>query len=328
MLISTDTFIATFSLIVGVVTALLVACSAIYFIRRVRIERPAIGKFNGRDIAILFVLLSTIPLFYTILPRWLLTAFLALTFVASLSIGFRPVLSPAALWLGIGFLIGLNIWLGDNMLGSVAGWQLFWAENDVIVLLGAVSVANLYVQGGMSLRHVAWFALLLAAYDVVFTAMFPVTIQLVEKFLGYPLDPSMGMRWSFDNAAVGIGDLLVYALFAVAAFKAYGRAAARVAIIVTVIFGSAVPALVPLVIDYVDARTDTLVPAQAWFGPAAFLTYRLLRRKYGRERTTQEFLASADVKNPVVIVAPAGRPQPAPASVDRQHASEPVEATT
>ena len=35
------------------------------------------------------------------------------------------------------------------------GWQLFWVENDVIVLLAAVSVANLYVQGGMKLEHVA-----------------------------------------------------------------------------------------------------------------------------------------------------------------------------
>ena len=57
-------------------------------------------------------------------------------------------------------LIGASIWLSRTMLGTVVGWQLSWLETDVIVLLGAVSVANLYVQGGMRLQHVAWFALL------------------------------------------------------------------------------------------------------------------------------------------------------------------------
>ena len=145
------------------------------------------------------------------------------------------MLSPAKLWLGIGLLIGLNIWMGNNLLGTVLGWQLFWAENDVIVLLAAVSVANLYVQGGMKLRHVAWFALVLAGYDVVFTSIWPVTNELVEEFLGYPLDPSIGMRWGFDNAAIGLGDLLVYALFVLAAFKAYGRRAGQIALAVVVV---------------------------------------------------------------------------------------------
>ncbi len=43
------------------------------------------------------------------------------------------------------------------MLGTISGWQLSWIENDIIVVLAAVAVVNLYVQGGMRLRHVAWF---------------------------------------------------------------------------------------------------------------------------------------------------------------------------
>jgi len=46
-------------------------------------------------------------------------------------------------------------------------------ENDIIIVLGAVSVANLYVQGGMKMRHVAWFALALAGYDMIFTTIWP-----------------------------------------------------------------------------------------------------------------------------------------------------------
>jgi hypothetical protein len=106
------------------------------------------------------------------------------------------------------------------------------------------------------------------------------------------------MRWGFDNAAIGIGDLLVYGLFVLAAYKGYGPAAARLATGVVLVFGAAAPALVPLLIDYVDARTDTLVPAQFWFGPAAFLTWVLLRWRHGRERTMREFLESGDVVRP------------------------------
>jgi len=296
--LSSDVHLAIFGLCMGVVGSVLVSVCAWYYLRRVRIERPPIGTFNGRDIGILFVLLSTIPLFYLLLPRWLLTSFLAVTFLASISIGFGPVLSPAKLWLGIGTLIGLNIWMGNNLLGTAFGWQMFWAENDIIILLGAVSVANLYVQGGMKMRHVAWFALALAGYDMIFTTIWPVTNALVEEFLGYPLDPSMGMRWGFDNAATGIGDLLVYALLVLTAFKAYGRRAGQIALAVVVAFGAVVPAFVPLLINYVDSRTDTLVPAQAWFGPAAYITYRIMRSRYGRERTMKEFEASADVVHP------------------------------
>lgn len=314
--------LAIFTLCVTVPSALLVCLLAKFYLRRVRIDRPAIGVFNGRDVVVLFVLLSTIPLFYLQLPRWLLTGFLVITFVSSLSIGYRPVLSPTKLWTGIGILLGLNIWMGNNALGTVLGWQLFWLENDVIVLLGAVAVANLYVQGGMKMRYVAWFALVLAGYDAFFTEVFPVTNALVEEFLGYPLDPSIGMRWHFDNAAIGIGDLFVYALFVISAFKAYGRAAGRAALAVVVAFGAIAPAVVPLAINYIDARNDTLVPAQAWFGPAAFITYLVLRRRHGAERTMQEFLASDDVvrpraDRPAEDAAPVS-PAPTPAQPDRQ----------
>jgi hypothetical protein len=128
----------------------------------------------------------------------------------------------------------------------------------------------------------------------------------------------MGWRLGFDNTAVGLGDLLVYSLFTIAALKAYGPAAGRFAFALVVVFGSVVPALVPLVIDYVDPRTtDVLVPAQAWFGPAAYLGYRYLRRRYGRERTVGEFWASADFlgRRPVAPqTAPAADPAPVPAA--------------
>lgn len=277
-----------------VATALTIVC-AVWYLRHVRMERPGIGTFKGRDIAILTVFLATLPLLYIHLPRVVLTSFLAVTFIASISIGLKPLLKPAQVWFVVGGLIGLNIWLARTMLGTVHGWQIYWAEDAILVVLGAASVANLYVQGGMKLKHVASFALTLAFYDVVFTTAFPVTDALAEDFLGFPLDPSVGMRFGIANAALGLGDLLVYSLFFCASFKAYGRKGAKLAGGLVMLFGVAGPSYASLVVDVLDARGDRIIPAQAIFGPAAFLAYRWMRKHWGRERTMKEFLESDDM---------------------------------
>lgn len=295
-----------FELIVAVGATLITNVLALLYLRRVRLERPPIGTFNGRDIGILCCFLVTLPLLYVVLPQWALTGFLILTFTASLSIGYRPLVGRGRLWLGIGLLLGLNIWMTRTLLGTVLGWQIYWVENSVIVVLGAVAVANLYVQGGMRLKHVAGFALGLAAYDAIFTLKWPITNKLAERFLGFPLDPSVAFRMGVYNASIGIGDLLVYALFVIAAYKAYGRVASSIAMALTAVFGAAVPALAPLATQaFLDARTDLIVPAQSAFGPVAFLCYLWMRRRWGPERTMRQFLESTE---PQTAAEPASTP--------------------
>src|SRR5262245_57273389 len=143
-MISSDLKLSAFALVVSLITNLAIGLGAPYYLRRVRMERPAIGVFNPRDICVLFVLLATLPVFYLHLPRWLLLTFLTITFLSAISIGLRPLMSPARVWLTVGVLIGLNFWMGRNLLGTVLGWQLFWLETSVIVLLAAISVTNLY----------------------------------------------------------------------------------------------------------------------------------------------------------------------------------------
>jgi hypothetical protein len=292
---SSQSFLSLFQLCMTIVGAMAACLGALFYLRRVRLERPAIGTFNGRDVLFLFAFLVLLPGFYLLLPQWALTTVLALTFAAALSIGFRPVLAPATLWLGIGLLIGANLWMGQRMINNVHNWQLVWAENSIIVLLAAISVANLYVQGGMQLRHVAWFAGGLAVYDSLFTLVWPVSNLLIREFVNHPLFPAMGMRIGYDEAIVGLGDLLVYAGFTIAAVKAYGRPGLRLALSLVVVFGAVMPTLSGLLINYVDLRLDVVIPAQTWFGPAAILGYLWLRRRYGRERTMKEYLASIDV---------------------------------
>jgi hypothetical protein len=312
-------FLSVFQMCVTIISAALACLGALLYLRRVRLERPAIGRFNGRDVVFLFAFLVLLPGLYLLLPEWALTSVLVLTFAAALSIGFRPVLSPGALWLGIGVLIGANLWMGQRMINNVFNWHFVWAENSVVVLLAAISVANLYVQGGMQLKHVAWFAGALAVYDSVFTLVWPVSNLLIREFVNHPLFPAMGMRLGFDEAIAGLGDLLVYAGFTIAAVKAYGRPGLRLALILVLVFGAVMPAMSGLLFNYVDSRLDVVIPAQTWFGPAAVLGYLWLRRRYGRERTMKEYLASVDAQRPAAPTSPA---IPGPRKIE----SEPVSA--
>jgi hypothetical protein len=285
--------VTEFGVVVVGVTA--VSAGALWYFRRVRMERPPIGTFNGRDIVTLLTFISVLPFLYAVLPNWLITCLLALTFTSSLAIGYRQLLGATRTWLGIGLLIGLNIWTSNHMMGTTGGWQLWWAEDSILVGLGAIAIANLYVQGGMKLQYAAWFALALAVYDIVFASILPLTDKLVAGYLAHPLDPLLGMRFGIDNFGVGLGDLLIYALFLTASYKAYGPQAARLAFGLILVVGGCVTAFVPFLLNFLDSQLDLLVPSQAFFGPAAFLCYLWLKHRYGRERTMAEYLASADV---------------------------------
>jgi hypothetical protein len=300
----------------GVIMVGLIAVSAgaLFYFRHVRMERPPVGTFNGRDIGVLLVFISTLPFLYAVLPDWLITCLLVLTFTSSLFIGYKPVVGATRAWLGIGLLIGLNIWTSHHLMGSTAGWQLWWGELSILVGLGAIAVANLYVQGGMKLQYVAWFALALAVYDIIFATILPLTDKLVAGYLAHPLDPLLGMRFGIDNYGVGLGDLLIYALFLTATYKAYGAHAARLAFGLIVVVGGVVTAFVPFLLNFFDTELDLLVPSQAFFGPAAFLFYLWMKHRYGRERTMGEYRASTD--SAALTTTPAQpAPAPEPASV-------------
>ncbi len=296
------------------VSATVVCAGALAYFRRVRMDRPAIGTFNTRDVLILLVFIGVLPFVYGWLPVPVVTCLLVLTFASALYIGYRSLLGPVGIWLGIGLLVGFNIYTSYHLMGTLGGWQLWFAEQSVAVMLGAIAVCNLYLQGGMKLQHVAWLSLGLAGYDLLFAGYYPLTGRLIARYLTHPLTPLVGMRFHFDDYAVGLGDLLVYSLFFVAAYKAYGARAAAIAAGVIVLMGSFATAFIPLVFGtnfFKNANLDILVPAQSLFGPAALLTYLWLKRHYGRERTMAEYLASQAGAAAAPQVEPAPAPEPA-----------------
>jgi hypothetical protein len=302
----------TLTLLCVIMTGVVLVCAgALAYFRRVHMERPAVGAFNGRDVAVLLVVIGVLPFVYGWLPVPFVTVLLCLTFGSALYIGYRPLLGPVGIWVGIGLLIGFNIWSSNHVMGTIAGWQLWYSEQTIAVLLTAIAVSNLYVQGGMKLRHVAWLALGLAAYDVLFASYYPLTGRLLARYITHPLTPVVGMRFGEVDYAVGLGDLLVYSLFFVAAYKAYGKGAAAVAAGVIAVMGGFATAFIPYVFNLTNANLDVLIPAQSLFGPAAFVTYLWMRRHYGRERTMAEYLASQRAAVPAAQVEQAPAPEPA-----------------
>src|SRR5438128_11601104 len=99
LLISSQLSLSIFQLCVALIGASAASLGALAYFRRVRMERPAIGRFNGRDVTILFFFLMILPAFYLLIPRWALETLLVLTFMSALSIGFGPLLRPTRMWL-------------------------------------------------------------------------------------------------------------------------------------------------------------------------------------------------------------------------------------
>lgn len=266
-------------------------CALLYF-RRVRLERPSVGVFNPRDIAILLFFITALPLLYLILPSIALTGILVITFVSALYLALRPFLRPLYLWPLIALLIIADIVVTETMLGTRQGWQVYWVITSCVVLVAAVGVSNLYVQGGMRLQYIAWFTLLLAGYDTFFNVVIPISLKLADRFEGQPLDPSIGFTMSVYTGNIGIGDLLVYSLFIIAAYKGFGKRGVIASFIIIPIFGAILPALSPLFIaNFVRQNIGIVVPAQAFFGPAAFVTYFLLARGT-RERSMAQWMSA------------------------------------
>lgn len=261
------------------------ALAALAYYSRVHLERPAIGTFNTRDIVVLSVFIVLLPVLYLHVPQIVLTGFLILTFASALGIGLRPVLAAPYRRILIPVLIGSEILVTYRLLGTANGLKLYWVLTSTIVLIAAMSVSNLYVQGGLRIRQVAGLALFLALYDLFFSLVIPLTPQLALAFEGRPLNASIGWASGGRSANVGLGDLLVYGLFATAAFKEFGSRGSRSALATIFVFGALAPTLAPLVISHFNQGTDgVVVPAQTFFGPAAFAVSLLLHRR-ARPRT-------------------------------------------
>jgi hypothetical protein len=281
-----DMFVqTTFQTTVVFVAALGAPLLALFYFRNVRLERPALGVFNTRDILLILAFILSLPFLYLVLPSHVLTGMLVLTFCSALYIAGRPFLSPRLLWPLIALLVGGDIIVTQAFMGTGWGWQLYWVFNNMIVLAAVVGVSNLYVQGGMRLSQVAWLSLILAFYDAFFVLVIPVSPHLADRFHGQALDAALGWIMGPYSSNIGIGDLLIFALFLISACKGFGRKGVFASVAIIAIFGALLPSLSSVIIlPFVHAGNGFTIPVQTFLGPAALLTYSLLRRS-GKERS-------------------------------------------
>ncbi|MFD5417068.1 hypothetical protein ACFWJT_03360 [Streptomyces sp. NPDC127069] len=277
-----------YQLAVTIALALAVCAGAVHYFRTVRAARPPVGVFNGRDIFVIMGFVLALPYVYLALPGGALPAVLALVFAGGLSVGYRPVIGNGRLrWALIAVLIA-GVFAAHLAFGELAA--PYWIANSCVVGLVVVSATNLNVQGGMRLRNVAWFLLALTLYDAFFAWVVPLTEELSEAVQGYPFAPAAGLRIGDDlGAVVGMGDLLAYALFTTTAYKAYGKAGLRTGIALVLLFGAVAPVVTLHVVGVVTGHVPAVMPAQVFFGPAAFIGYLLLRRR-GPERRMAEIV--------------------------------------
>lgn len=287
-----DMHLTIFQTVVVLTAALLTPLLSLLYFRRVRLERPALGVFNTRDILLILAFILSLPFLYLILPSFVLTGMLALTFSTALYIALRPFLRPLYLWPVVAVLLVGDIVVTRTLMGTTQGWQIYWAFNNIIVLGAVIGISNLYVQGGMRMIQVVWFSFILACYDLFFDLVIPVSAHLADRFHGQPLDAAMGWISGPYSSNLGIGDILIFALFMISAYKGFGRKGLFASLVTIALCGAIMPSLSPLVImPLVRGGVGITVPAQTFFGPFAVLTYYLLRRS-GPERSMAQWTSA------------------------------------
>jgi len=83
----------------------------------------------------------------------------------------------------------------------------------------------------------------------------------------------MGFRFGPHVQNIGVGDLLVFTLFVLAAYRGHGRLAAAVSAAAVVVVGGIVPIVLPSLVSGLNTEGGFVIPVQTFFGPVAFLLY-------------------------------------------------------
>jgi hypothetical protein len=254
-------------------------CAWGYF-RRVRINRPPLGTFGLGDVAMLLIAVVVVPFLYLIVPVVVASILLGVGALSVLALALEPVIPIAgARWAVIVVVLAGNVFL--TTLGSFDAWIHFVA-NDVVLLLIVIGTSNLWAQSGLRARDAAVLGAGLALYDFVFTAVLPTTNDLIARLADLPFAPIVGWPTGTDQqwVAIGLGDLLLAAVFPLVMRKAFGRVAglAALAINVGVIV---VLMLVPL---------SGTFPVMVIIGPLMVVQFFVWTQRRGHERTTWQYL--------------------------------------
>jgi hypothetical protein len=263
-------------LVVSLATAAMIL-SWLYF-SRYAVARPPIGVINLWDIALMIGGIILVPYLYLVLPGWAVTGLLVLGAWSALYLVFEPLLRRRQLIWGLsGALV-----LADSATAALFATDksVILVVNNLVMILLVVGIANLWAQSGMQARAVTLLGAFLIVYDLIATSLTPLMGALLQRLAAQPLAPQLA--WPIgrtDVVAIGVGDVLVAAVFPLVLRRAFGEWAGMIAM------GSAIGAMVGLSVLPLSGT----FPVMVVLGPLMALQYTVWRRRYGSERTTYQY---------------------------------------
>jgi hypothetical protein len=254
----------------------------LYF-RRLRVTRPPIGVFNLRDVMLMIGAIVLVPYLYLAVPPWLEATLLGLGMLTILQITLEPILPGH--WMS--WSVALSLLGADVGAALVFGAPSppFQLANNTVLTIAVIGAANLWVQSGMKARDATVLGAALVVYDFVATSVLSLMNDLIDRLAGLPFAPLI--TWASDGGqwlGVGLGDLLLAALFPLVMRKAFGPMAGLLALGLGLATLTAMLALLDLRVVRVT------VPAMGALGPLMVAQYLYWMRRLGSERTTWQYL--------------------------------------
>jgi hypothetical protein len=271
--------LAAFVVLFHVAAALILAW--LYF-RRYTMTRPPIGVFNLGDVAVMIGMVILVPFLYLWLPLWTVAGLLALASTSLLYFTWEPVLGSAwSIWLVTILLAGADLFTA-LLPGSSPAW--FFAANNVVLVISVVGVTNLWAQSGMKARDAAILGAALAIYDLIATSILPLMNDLFARLEGLPFAPELAwpVNAAGDWLGIGLGDLVLAAVFPLVMRKAFGRLAGIAAMLIGL--GAIGLLILSVLLGFVN-----IFPVMVVLGPLMVLQYTYWRHRR-QERTTWQYL--------------------------------------
>ncbi len=254
------------------------------YLRHCRVIRPPIGVFNLSDVLLAVLIITLAHVVYVVLPLWLAVGMFALAVLSAVYFTLEPLVRTRALaWLASLALIALDIGAAHIFGTQNNGFLLI---NDVVILLVIIGVSNLWVQSGLTARDAVLFSLLLAIFDLFATAFSPLMFTLLARFQSAPLTPALAWTSNGTSLGGGLGDFLLVTVFVLTMEKAFGRAAAILSMLLSLLVIAAL-----------------LLNGQPWpmmifLAPLMLGHYLFWRHRSPQERTMHRYLQQDIISNP------------------------------
>jgi hypothetical protein len=253
--------------------------------------RPPIGVFNLSDVAIMTGMIILVPFLYLLLPLWMVASLLGLVGLSILYFTFEPVLrSTWIIWLTALLLAAVDIYAA---LSSTANPLWFPVINNLVIVISVVGITNLWAQSGMRARDAAILGAALAIYDLVATSILPLMNDLFARLEGLPFAPTLAwpINANGDWLGIGLGDLILAAVFPLVMRKAFSRSASVTAMIIGLV------TIGLLILTVTSGWLVGAFPVMVVLGPLMVIQYVYWHRRQAKERTTWQYLQAEPIRS-------------------------------